>query len=221
MVTAAMKLRPLLLGRKVMTNLDSLLKSRDITSPTKVHLVKAMVFPVVTYGCEKWTIKLSTEELMFFHENENTTTQNLWDTIKAVLRGKFIASTSIWRTANPLNLHGIGKIGISVPLDETANQKDTFLGGGGCWRYLELASSLVRSLTLFLDNWHLLRLNPPSFKLCPISWPSDKTASVVSASVKMGDSTLTQAPRPDHNKHLGQSPFFAHWSYFTSAEFCK
>ena len=49
--------RHLLLGRKVMTNLDSILKSRDITLPTKVHLVKAMVFPVVKYGCESWTVK--------------------------------------------------------------------------------------------------------------------------------------------------------------------
>ena len=49
--------RRLLLGRKAMTNLDSVLKSRDITLPTKVHLVKAMVFPVVMYGCESWTIK--------------------------------------------------------------------------------------------------------------------------------------------------------------------
>ena len=49
--------RRLLLGRKVMTNLDSILKSRDITLPTKVHLVKAMVFPVVIYGCESWTVK--------------------------------------------------------------------------------------------------------------------------------------------------------------------
>ena len=49
--------RRLLLGRKVMTNLDSILKSRDTTLPTKVHLVKAMVFPVVMYGCESWTIK--------------------------------------------------------------------------------------------------------------------------------------------------------------------
>ena len=49
--------RRLLLGRKVMTNLDSILKSRDIMLPTKVHLVKAMVFPVVMYGCESWTIK--------------------------------------------------------------------------------------------------------------------------------------------------------------------
>ena len=49
--------RRLLLGRKVMTNLDSLLKSRDITLPTKIHLVKAMVFPVVMYGCESWTVK--------------------------------------------------------------------------------------------------------------------------------------------------------------------
>ena len=49
--------RHLLLGRKVMTNLDSILKSRDISLPTKVHLVKAMVFPVVKYGCESWTVK--------------------------------------------------------------------------------------------------------------------------------------------------------------------
>ena len=49
--------RHLLLGRKVMTNLDSILKSRDMTLSTKVHLVKAMVFPVVMYGCESWTIK--------------------------------------------------------------------------------------------------------------------------------------------------------------------
>ena len=47
----------LLLGRKVMTNLDSIINSRDITLPTKVHLVKAMVFPVVMYGCESWTVK--------------------------------------------------------------------------------------------------------------------------------------------------------------------
>ena len=58
MVLAAMKLkRRLLLGRKVMTNLDSIFKSRDITLSTKVHLVKAMVFPVVVYGCESSTIK--------------------------------------------------------------------------------------------------------------------------------------------------------------------
>ena len=49
--------RGLLLGRKVMTNLDSIFKSRDITLPTKVHLVKAMVYPVVMYGCESWTVK--------------------------------------------------------------------------------------------------------------------------------------------------------------------
>ena len=49
--------RRLLLGRKFMTNLDSILKSRDITLPTNVHLVKAMVFPIVTYGCESWTVK--------------------------------------------------------------------------------------------------------------------------------------------------------------------
>ena len=58
MVTAAMKLKDACsFGRKAMTNLDSVLKSRDITLPTNVHLVKAMVFPVVMYGCESWTIK--------------------------------------------------------------------------------------------------------------------------------------------------------------------
>ena len=58
MVTAAMKLkRRLLLGRKLITNLESILKSRDITLPTKVRLVEAMVFPVVMYGCESWTVK--------------------------------------------------------------------------------------------------------------------------------------------------------------------
>ena len=56
-VTTAMKLRGLLLGRKATTNLDSMLKSRDITLPTKVHLVKTMVFPGVMYGCESWTVK--------------------------------------------------------------------------------------------------------------------------------------------------------------------
>ena len=57
MVIAAVKLRHLLLERKVMTNLDSILKSRDVTLPTKVHPVKAMVFPVLMCGCESWTIK--------------------------------------------------------------------------------------------------------------------------------------------------------------------
>ena len=60
--------RRLLLGRKVMTNLDSLLKGRDITLPTKVHLVKAMVFPVVMYGCESWTVKKAEhQELMLLN----------------------------------------------------------------------------------------------------------------------------------------------------------
>ena len=57
MMTAAMKLKDLLLGRKVVTNPDSILKGRDITLPTKVCLIKAMVFPVVMYGCESWTIR--------------------------------------------------------------------------------------------------------------------------------------------------------------------
>ena len=60
--------RHILLGRKVMTNLDSIVKSRDITLPTKVHLVKAMVFPLVMYGCERWTVKKAeSEELMLLN----------------------------------------------------------------------------------------------------------------------------------------------------------
>ena len=62
--------RRLLLGRKVMTNLDSIFKSRDITLPTKVHLVKAMVFPVVMYGCESWTVKKA--------EHRKTNAFELW-----------------------------------------------------------------------------------------------------------------------------------------------
>ena len=62
--------RWLFLGRKAMTNLDSILKSRDITLPTKVHLVKAMVFPVVMYGCESWTIKKA--------ESQRTDAFELW-----------------------------------------------------------------------------------------------------------------------------------------------
>ena len=58
--------RHLLLGRKVMTNLDSMLKSKDITLPTKVHLVKSMVFPVVMYGCESWTIKKAEQRIDAF-----------------------------------------------------------------------------------------------------------------------------------------------------------
>ena len=67
--------RCLLLGRKVMTNLDSILKSRDISLPTKVHLVKATVFPVVMYGCESWTIKKAdygrTDAFIYFFKNIN------------------------------------------------------------------------------------------------------------------------------------------------------
>ena len=59
MVIAVMNKRHLLLGRKVMTNLGSILKRRDITLPTKVHLVKAMVFPVIIYGCVSWTVKIA------------------------------------------------------------------------------------------------------------------------------------------------------------------
>ena len=61
------EIKSLLLGRKVMTNPDSILKSRDVILPTKVHLVKAMVFPVVIYECESWTIKKAECQRMLFH----------------------------------------------------------------------------------------------------------------------------------------------------------
>ena len=64
--------RHLLLGRKVMTNLDSILESRDITLPTKVHLIKAMVFPVVMYGCASWTIKKAEHRRFVFGIGENS-----------------------------------------------------------------------------------------------------------------------------------------------------
>ena len=67
MVIAAMKLKTFTPWKENMTNLDSILKSRDITLPTKIRLVKAMAFLVVMYGCESWTIKLSTEELMLLN----------------------------------------------------------------------------------------------------------------------------------------------------------
>ena len=64
--------RPLFLGRKVMTNLDSIFKSRDITLPTKVRLVKAMVFPVVMYRCESWTVKKAERQRIDAFELEKT-----------------------------------------------------------------------------------------------------------------------------------------------------
>ena len=70
MVTSVMKFRDLVLRRNVMTNLDSILKSRDITLPTKVHLVKAIVFPVISYGCESWTLKKA--------EHQRIDTFELW-----------------------------------------------------------------------------------------------------------------------------------------------
>ena len=63
-MTAAMKLKDSLLGRKAVTNLDSILKSRDITLPTKVRLVKAIAFPIVMYGCDSWTIKKAKHQRM-------------------------------------------------------------------------------------------------------------------------------------------------------------
>ena len=79
--------RRLLLGRKVMTNLDSILKSSNITLPTKVHLVKAMVFPAVTYGCESWTVKKA--------EHQRIDAFELW-CWRRLLRAPWTARRSNW-----------------------------------------------------------------------------------------------------------------------------
>ena len=95
MVTVAMKIRHLLLGRKAMTNLDSILKSRDITLLTKVHIVKAMVLPVVMDGCESWTIKKNESWRIYAFE--------LWSW-KGLLRVSWTArrsNQSIWKEINP------------------------------------------------------------------------------------------------------------------------
>ena len=85
MVTIAMKLKDnLLIGRKTMRNLDSILKTRDIALPTKVHLVKAMVFPVVRYGCESWTIKKAE------HQRIDTFELWCWRRLKTLLDSKEI-----------------------------------------------------------------------------------------------------------------------------------
>ena len=102
MVIAAMKLRRLLLGRKVMTNLDNILKSRDITLPTKVHLVKVMVFPVVMYGCKSWTIKKA--------ERQRIDAFELW-CLKRLLRVTWtarISNQSILKEISPgISLEGL------------------------------------------------------------------------------------------------------------------
>ena len=95
MVTAAMKFRHLLLERKTMTNLDSILKSRDITLPTKVYIVKALVFPVVMYGCESWIIKKAE------HQRNNAFKVWCW---RRLLRVPWTARTSnqsILKEINP------------------------------------------------------------------------------------------------------------------------
>ena len=95
-------IRHLLLSRKAMTNLDSVLKSRDITLPTKVHIVKAMVFPVVTYGCESWTVKKV--------EHQNIDAFKLW-CWRRLLRVPWTARRSnqsiLWKIYPEYSLEGV------------------------------------------------------------------------------------------------------------------
>ena len=102
MVTAALKLKDMLLGRKAMNNLDSILKSKDITFPTKVHLVKAMVFPVVMYGCENWTIKKTKCQRIAAFE--------LW-CWRSLLRNLYAGQEATLRTGHgPTDWFQIGKV---------------------------------------------------------------------------------------------------------------
>ena len=93
-VTEAMKLRCSFLGRNAMTNLDSILKSKDITLPTKVRIVKAMVFPVITYRCESWTIKKAE------HQRIDTCEMYYW---RRLLRVPWIARRSIQSILKEIN----------------------------------------------------------------------------------------------------------------------
>ena len=101
--------RLLLLGRKAMTNLDSILKSRNITLPTKVHLVKAMVFPVVMYGCENWTIKKA--------EHQRIDAFELW-CWRRLLRVPLTARRSNQSTLKEIS-PGISLEGMILKLNET------------------------------------------------------------------------------------------------------
>ena len=93
--------RRLLLGRKAMTNLDSILKSRDITLPTKIHLVKAMVFPIVMYGCESWTIKKAE------HQRIDTFELGCWRRHESPLDSKEIKQSILKEISPEYSLEGL------------------------------------------------------------------------------------------------------------------
>ena len=95
MMSAAMKLKDLLLGRNVMTNLESILRSRAITLPTKIYIIKAMVFPVVMYGCEKWTIKKAE------HQRIDGFELRCWKRLLQVLWTARRSNQSILKDINP------------------------------------------------------------------------------------------------------------------------
>ena len=158
MVTAAMKLkRHLLLGRKVMTNLDSILKSRDITLPKEVHLVKAMVLPLVMYGCESWTVKKA--------EHQKTDAFELW-CWRRLLRVPWTArrsNQSILKKISPgCSLEGLMlklKLQYSGHLMRRVDslEKTLMLGGIGCRRRrgrqrMRWLNGITDSMDMSLNN---------------------------------------------------------------------
>ena len=158
MVTAAMKLkRHLLLGRKVMTNLDSILKSRDITLPKEVHLVKAMVLPLVMFGCECWTVKKA--------EHQKTDAFELW-CWRRLLRVPWTArrsNQSILKKISPgCSLEGLMlklKLQYSGHLMRRVDslEKTLMLGGIGCRRRrgrqrMRWLNGITDSMDMSLNN---------------------------------------------------------------------
>ena len=127
--------RRLLLGRKVTTNPDSILKSRDITLPTKVHLVKAMVFPVVMYGCESWTIKKAE------HQSIDTFELWCWRRLLRILWTARRSNQSILKEISPeYSLEGL-MLKLKLPILWPADRKNWLIwkdpDGGKDWRQEE------------------------------------------------------------------------------------
>ena len=158
MLTTALKLRHLLLGRKAMTNLDSILKSIDIILPTKVHIVRAMVFLVVMFGCESWTIKKA--------EHRNIDPFELW-CWRRLLRVPWIARRSNQSVLNEINPEYSlerwiwSSNTLATWCEELTHWKKTLMLAGKDWRQEEKGTTEEETV-----GWHLW-LNGHEFEQTP------------------------------------------------------